>query len=238
MTTLSYLADGFVLEFGRVSLLAHGTPLIASMPIWWGADNLLVVARNAPGPPLTLDPLLAATGEPAAAALRRLGISSREELARRRVASFAATREVLGPGPLLRDDRPTLEVLASRRRPRPPHRGELELVELIAPAIRTAVEGVGAAGLGDEEGGRSRKRRFHEKASSVKSPAFHSPPSRPGDIRAALKAPTTLPSALFMIFCRDRCTLRFVGAGRCHLLFDLSRSRVQKCLAVPRTRCG
>jgi hypothetical protein len=31
MTTLSHLADGFVLEFGRVSLLVHGTPPTGSM---------------------------------------------------------------------------------------------------------------------------------------------------------------------------------------------------------------
>jgi hypothetical protein len=31
MTALSHLADGFVLEFGRVSLLAHGTPPVGSI---------------------------------------------------------------------------------------------------------------------------------------------------------------------------------------------------------------
>jgi tetratricopeptide (TPR) repeat protein len=49
------------------------------------------------------------------AALRGLQLRDANAVVGRRLASFAALREVLGPGVVLEDDRPVLELLASRR---------------------------------------------------------------------------------------------------------------------------
>jgi Flp pilus assembly protein TadD len=69
-----------------------------------------------------------------AEALRDLGIEGADELAQRRLASFAVAREVLGPGPVLEDDRPVLEILASRRQRRKTPGEELELARRLAEA--------------------------------------------------------------------------------------------------------
>ncbi len=45
MTALGYLADGFVLAFGRVSLLAHGTPPVRSI-LASGVADYVIAARD------------------------------------------------------------------------------------------------------------------------------------------------------------------------------------------------
>jgi spermidine synthase len=83
--------------------------------IWWASDNLLVVGR-AEGASDELATLRDRSRDPAvAAALRGLQLRDANAVVGRRLASFAAAREALGPGVVLEDDRPVLELLASRR---------------------------------------------------------------------------------------------------------------------------
>jgi spermidine synthase len=83
--------------------------------VWWAADNLLVVGRAAEASD-ELATLRHRSRDPAvAAALRGLRMRDANAVVERRLASFAAAREVLGPGAILEDDRPVLELLASRR---------------------------------------------------------------------------------------------------------------------------
>lgn len=80
--------------------------------VWWGADNLILVGAAAPLAPLDpmqVDARLAEAGLLAA----RLGLEDGRELAGRRIAGAAAARRALGAGPLLEDDLPALERLAS-----------------------------------------------------------------------------------------------------------------------------
>ncbi len=132
--------------------------------VWWGANNLLVVAHVPPTPDRAA--LGARVRDPElAAALHRLGIDGPSELARRRLASFAALRAALGPGPILSDDRPLLETLAVRGRARGSG-GELALLERLAragaaedprtEALRLLVEGVAAQRRGDPDRARTR----------------------------------------------------------------------------------
>jgi Flp pilus assembly protein TadD len=98
--------------------------------IWWGADNLLVVGRVSPAGDERATMRWRARQPAVAEALRGLGFEGADALAERRLASFAAVGETIGPGALLEDDRPALEILASRRQ----RGGELELARRLAEA--------------------------------------------------------------------------------------------------------
>jgi spermidine synthase len=136
-------ADGIAVQWvpaeriGAESVAAILRTMLAVFPegsVWWGADNLLVVGRvSAAGDERAT--MRARARQPAVAeALRGLGIESADALAERRLASFATARKALAPGPLLEDDRPALEFLASRRRRGGTPGGELDLARRLAEA--------------------------------------------------------------------------------------------------------
>jgi spermidine synthase len=100
--------------------------------IHWGAGSLLAVGA--------LDPLpsLAAGADPdRASVVRELGLDEYAPLRWLRLAAAGATREALGPGPVLSDDVPALEARAARGRRAPGPDDELEL------AVRLAAAGAG-----------------------------------------------------------------------------------------------
>jgi predicted membrane-bound spermidine synthase len=136
-------ADGIAVQWlpveriGAESLAAILRTMLAVFPegsVWWGAENLLVVGRvSEPGD--ERETMRSRADQPAVAeALRGLGIDGADALAERRLASFATARKVLGPGPLLEDDRPALEILASRQRRGAAPGEEIELARRLAEA--------------------------------------------------------------------------------------------------------
>jgi spermidine synthase len=112
------------------AILRTITAVFPDGSLWWGAESLLVVARDAPAP--DLEPRAVVPGGPLSRALAELGIASRDELWSRRLADFDALREALGAGEVLDDDRPRLEVLAARARRDAGDLGESDLVRRIA----------------------------------------------------------------------------------------------------------
>ncbi|MBW2414747.1 MAG: fused MFS/spermidine synthase, partial [Deltaproteobacteria bacterium] len=80
--------------------------------LYWGAENVIAIGSGSPLAEPDFDRLPDATR----ATLRRLGLEDAEELEMRRVASASTVRRVLGPGPLLSDDLPSLEARRLRRR--------------------------------------------------------------------------------------------------------------------------
>lgn len=81
--------------------------------IWWGAENIIVTG-GAPPSEGTPD---AGRFALAAPALAPIGVQGAVDLGARRIALAGSVRNVVGPGEILRDDRPAMELREARRRP-------------------------------------------------------------------------------------------------------------------------
>jgi spermidine synthase/Flp pilus assembly protein TadD len=82
--------------------------------LWWGFENILVVGRSQQAPEAAI--LHERVRDPEVAKrLEGLGLGVGDALWERRLGSFAAARRALGPGPILSDDLPSLELVAAGR---------------------------------------------------------------------------------------------------------------------------
>jgi spermidine synthase/Flp pilus assembly protein TadD len=154
-----------IARLGRDNLASILRTFFSTFPegeLWWGAGNVIVVGYASDvgpgdGTRLPREPRY----DEAARMLTRLGIRTREDLLARRLAPADLVLEEIGPGLVLTDDLPRLEISGSFRRARGQQDGgELALIAAIAQRSATRWPGVrpisgwlasGVARLGGDE---------------------------------------------------------------------------------------
>jgi len=114
--------------------------VFAEGAVFWGAENIIVLGSATPlpdPPPARFDRLDGALR----ATLAPLGIADPAGIRARRIASAADVRSLLGPAPLLHDDRPVLETSSLLGRVSAPPRGAIDLVARLAKAGAPSADG-------------------------------------------------------------------------------------------------
>ena len=99
--------------------------------VWWGATNLMLVGSDTPGlrvDDARFESLRGQTGD----LLRRLRVETARDFNARRMASAESARAAVGPGLILRDDLPVLEVSGAHPPDESGNGSELALLERLA----------------------------------------------------------------------------------------------------------